>query len=99
MREESDQRRRQMRIVLASTLLASTVAACAVAALAATSTPAQADPYRWCAYYGRGGSTNCYFMTENQCRASVSGRGGFCQPNPFYDGVPVGAPSRVRRPY
>jgi hypothetical protein len=27
--------------------------------------PAHADPYRWCAEYGggRGGGTNCYFMT------------------------------------
>ncbi len=86
-----------MRIVLAST-----IAACSLAALASgfTSSPAQADPYRWCADYGgRGGSSNCYFMTWEQCRASISGRGGFCRQNPFYDGVPVGGQVRVRRPY
>jgi hypothetical protein len=45
------------------------------------------DPYRWCAVYsGRmGGATNCGFITLEQCRATVSGIGGFCQPNPFYN--------------
>jgi hypothetical protein len=50
---------------------------------------AQADPYRWCAEYGGGfdgGGTNCYFVTIEQCRAAVSGVGGFCRPNPFYTG-------------
>ena len=49
---------------------------------------AKADPYRWCAEYGggRGGGTNCYFMTIQQCRAAVSGNGGFCRPNTFYTG-------------
>ena len=51
--------------------------------------PAKADPYRWCAEYGGfrgGGGTNCYFATLEQCRAAVSGVGGFCRPNPFYTG-------------
>ena len=39
----------------------------------------------WCAYYSRGG-TNCGFHTYAQCRASVSGVGGSCQPNPFFQG-------------
>jgi uncharacterized protein DUF3551 len=49
---------------------------------------AKADPYRWCAEYGggRGGGTNCYFMTIQQCQAAVSGNGGFCRPNGFYTG-------------
>ena len=49
---------------------------------------AQADPYRWCAEYGggRGGGTNCYFVTLEQCRAAISGNGGFCRPNQFYTG-------------
>ena len=57
--------------------------------------PAHADPYRWCAVYGggrHGGGTNCYFMTIEQCRAAVSGTGGFCNPNTFYDGRPVTTP-------
>ena len=49
---------------------------------------AKADPYRWCAEYGggRGGGTNCYFMTIDQCRAAISGNGGFCRPNGYYTG-------------
>jgi|KBSMisStaDraftv2_1062788.scaffolds.fasta_scaffold2387014_1 hypothetical protein len=51
--------------------------------------PAQADPYRWCAQYGGGrggGGENCYFVTLQQCRAAISGNGGFCRQNGFYDG-------------
>jgi len=49
--------------------------------------PAQADPYRWCANYGRGnGGTNCGFVTLQQCRAAISGNGGFCTRNPYYSG-------------
>ena len=65
---------------------------------------AKADPYRWCAVYGGsndgGGGTNCYFVTLEQCRAAVSGVGGHCAPNNFYDGRPVTTPrepSRTRR--
>jgi hypothetical protein len=48
-----------------------------------------ADPYRWCAEYSGGmggGGTNCGFVTLEQCRATVSGIGGFCVPNQFYTG-------------
>jgi hypothetical protein len=41
---------------------------------------ASADPYRWCAIESVGGGTNCGFVTIEQCRASVSGVGGFCEP-------------------
>ena len=42
--------------------------------------------YPYCAYYNTkgGGSSNCYFSTLAQCRAAVSGVGGFCDVNPFY---------------
>ena len=53
---------------------------------------AKADPYRWCAEYsggGLGGGRNCYFVTLQQCRAAVSGVGGTCAPNPFFDGIPA----------
>lgn len=56
---------------------------------------AKADPYRWCAQYSggwSGGATNCYFLTLEQCRAAISGVGGFCAPNNFYDGRPVTTP-------
>jgi hypothetical protein len=59
---------------------------------------AQADPYRWCSIYmgEDGGSSNCYFMTLEQCRANVSGVGGFCSPNPFYRGA-VTSDDELRR--
>lgn len=38
-----------------------------------------ADPYKWCAVNG-GGGTNCGFVTVEQCRASISGVGGSCEP-------------------
>ena len=47
--------------------------------------PAAADSSRWCAVERTGG-TNCGFTTFEQCRATISGIGGFCQPNQFYTG-------------
>lgn len=41
--------------------------------------------YPWCAYYsGRGGYTNCYFSTYEQCMAAVRGAGGTCAVNTWY---------------
>jgi Protein of unknown function (DUF3551) len=80
-----------MRIVLTTAVLI---------VLGATADRAAADPYRWCAEYGVGGDggTNCYFVTLEQCQAAVSGVGGICRPNGFYDGRPVTAPEQpVRR--
>ena len=76
----------------------------AVFILPATLTPAWAqgqpfpyDPYPWCAVYsGRGGGgTNCGFRTWQQCRATVSGIGGFCERNQFYN--PRGGSDRSRK--
>jgi Protein of unknown function (DUF3551) len=82
-----------MRITIASL--------CTLIALISASAvqPAKADPYRWCALYGgRSGATNCYFVTHAQCMAALSGNGGFCNPNNFYDGRPVTTPEdSVRR--
>jgi len=50
--------------------------------------PAKAQTYYpWCAVYGStaGGASNCGFVSFRQCMATVSGMGGFCQRNPFYD--------------
>ena len=43
--------------------------------------------YPWCASYGggRGGGTNCYFSTWDQCRQAASGNGGYCYRNTWYD--------------
>jgi hypothetical protein len=57
----------------------------AVATLGAldAATPASAQG-AWCAQYsGRAGGTNCGFYTYGQCRAAVSGVGGFCSPSPY----------------
>lgn len=45
------------------------------------------DPYPWCAVYSGdgGGGTNCGFLTLDQCRATVSGIGGACTHNQFYN--------------
>ena len=59
----------------------------AVALLLATlaSDRAAAAEYPWCAYYGDDhGGINCGFTSWQQCRATISGNGGDCQPNPFY---------------
>ena len=45
--------------------------------------PAQAQNYPWCADYS-GGGTNCGFVTFEQCLLTVSGIGGFCDPNTQY---------------
>lgn len=77
-----------------------TIAAFGIAAACSTSDVAQADPYRWCADYtvlGGIGARNCYFMTLEQCRATVSGVGGMCVPNPFYDGTPIDNSRPARR--
>jgi hypothetical protein len=68
-------------------------------ALACSSaTGAKADPYRWCAEgMGQSGSSNCYFVTLEQCRAAVSGAGAFCTPNTFYTGPDSPSGSRSRR--
>jgi len=57
-------------------------------------TPATAQNYPWCAYYGSsmgGGGTNCGFTTFQQCLTTVSGIGGFCDRNTQY--VPPPGPT------
>ena len=59
----------------------------AAVALAGIARPAAAIEYPWCAQYSggdTGGGRNCGFFTLEQCRATVSGIGGFCEPNLFY---------------
>ena len=44
---------------------------------------AQADPYRWCAEMGGGGEggfTNCYFITREQCEATVAALTSLIEP-------------------
>jgi len=62
----------------------------AIASLPVLATPARAAiEYPWCSQYSggeMGGGRNCGFSTIEQCRATVSGIGGFCEPNLFYPG-------------
>jgi hypothetical protein len=54
--------------------------------------------YKWCAIYSgaRGGAQNCGFDTLQQCRATVSGVGGFCNVNPFWNPPPGHGTKRLR---
>jgi Protein of unknown function (DUF3551) len=46
---------------------------------------AQAQNYPWCARYGTPyDDTSCGFTSYEQCMASVSGIGGFCERNDTY---------------
>ena len=62
----------------------------AIACLPIFATPAGAEiEYPWCAQYTggeQGGGRNCGFSTLEQCRATISGIGGSCEPNLFYPG-------------
>ena len=80
-------------------LLLSTLAL--IAAAVSLTTPAHAQNYPWCAQYGgrNVASTNCGFASFEQCRATVSGVGGSCYPNPQYQ-LPAGRhPQRRYYPY
>jgi hypothetical protein len=80
-----------MRLVIATLF---SLIVCAAAA------PAHADPYRWCAEYagyGGGGVESCYYVTIEQCRASVSGIGGWCRESAWYDGRPVSTDQAPQR--
>jgi hypothetical protein len=78
-------------------LVLSMIAISVMATVLPTSLHAQApDPYPWCAVYGgsMSGSSNCGFKTWQQCMATVSGIGGSCEPNQFYN--PQGSRKRGR---
>jgi Protein of unknown function (DUF3551) len=72
----------------------------AIALTSAMSTPARAEiQYPWCAVYGMAGDlgTNCGFSTLEQCRATVSGIGGSCEPNQFYKGPVTNGSGQQRK--
>jgi len=58
------------------------------------------DPaYPFCMYVVEWGGSpryDCSFYTMEQCRASASGRGGSCDPNPYYVGA-TASPGRHGR--
>ncbi len=50
-------------------------------------TAAQAREYPWCARYDWS-TSNCGFVSFEQCLATVRGIGGICERNPRYAGPP-----------
>jgi len=70
-------------------------------AIACTEKPAEAQNYPWCAIYGTGfEGTNCGFTTFQQCLNTVSGIGGFCEPNTQYQYPPGPHPlTKAQRRY
>ena len=57
------------------------------------SAPAQAQEYPWCARYDWT-TSNCGFVSFQQCLATIQGIGGRCEQNPRY----VPPPQRRKRP-
>jgi hypothetical protein len=47
--------------------------------------------YPWCSLGGSRGSNarSCYFTSWDQCRATISGRGGNCVESPYYHARPT----------
>jgi hypothetical protein len=53
--------------------------------------------YPWCSLGGSRGSNalSCYFTSWEQCRATMSGRGGNCVESPYYRAPPTQPQHRV----
>jgi hypothetical protein len=77
-----------MRVILGSLALAA--AAISIATVSVETASAQpGNPTRpYCLRDGvnGGGSWDCSYYSMSQCRATASGAGGSCQPNPWYIG-------------
>jgi hypothetical protein len=73
------------------------LAAAGLAIVTASAQPSSAEvTYAWCAVSAENDAVrNCGFATYEQCRAAISGNGGFCEPNPMYQ---PGAAPKSRRP-
>lgn len=73
----------------------------AAGALVSAPKPAAAEIiYPWCAVYSERtvGATNCGFSTLAQCRATISGVGGWCVENPEYRPASQPRPKRHSQP-
>jgi len=70
-----------------------------LAALALSGFPARAQYVggSWCLRYGTGhGGANCGFYSFEQCMAALSGNGGHCARNQWYNGSDRGLRRRER---
>jgi hypothetical protein len=85
-----------MRVLLIGLLLG--LLAGLVLLLGPIATPAHAQNYPWCAYYGEPyDDSNCGFVSFEQCMEDVRGIGGFCQLNNTYV-PPAGSGHRRKQP-
>jgi hypothetical protein len=68
-----------------------------LAAVIGIGSPAHAQNYPWCANYGGsfGDTHNCGFVSYEQCMATLSGMGGFCERNNTYVPPPGPTPPRL----
>lgn len=71
-----------MRILLLSSILGLALSA----AFAPDASAQRRVMYPWCAFYSAEGIDECLYSDVAQCRASVSGVGGYCYQNPLYVG-------------
>jgi hypothetical protein len=71
---------------LTATTIATTTIVTIATATVLFGSRAEAQNYPWCAKYGggMGGITSCAFVNYDQCMATVTGMGGFCQENNTY---------------
>src|SRR5580704_17420867 len=62
-------------------------------------TCAAAQNYPWCAQYGgsAGGVMNCGFVSFDQCMATLSGMGGFCNQNSQYQAAGPASTKQIRK--
>jgi Protein of unknown function (DUF3551) len=69
------------------------------AVTAGIGTTAQAQNYPWCAIYDVGDAAyNCGFVSREQCMATVSGIGGFCNINTQYVSPAMHPVPKARKP-
>jgi hypothetical protein len=75
-----------------------TLVALAASLVLLQSNHADAQTYPFCASYNdETGASNCGFATMEQCRAAISGAGGFCGVNPVYQAERNSTPRRPPR--
>jgi hypothetical protein len=82
-------------IVLDKSPLLRRLSMLAIAVTSATiATAAAAQNYPWCSNFADGAGTNCGFSSEQQCKVTVQGSGGYCDHNNLYKPPVAAAPAR-----
>ena len=69
---------RTRKVIIATTSIISLAGMLAITGTLALATPAEAAQAQWCAKLHGRGHTSCMYHTQEQCQASISGRGGTC---------------------